>query len=433
MPGEVLVLGSYRQSLAVLRALARSGRRLSLGVDAGEVAVAWSRHVDDVVPGLEHDHADFADRLACVVGDRVVFPVGENELLAVARARPRLGDSPLAMPRDEVLGTCLDKGSTLALARAVQVPAPPTVHVRSGAEVAAAVRELGLPVMVKRPSSDRLLLDRKAVRLEDPVTARLRLDRLSRVRGRLLVQRLEPGRRHNLHFGAWHGEVLALFAQEVVRTDRADGTGFGVAGVSIGVEPGVGRQVRALVEALDYTGVGCVQLLVDRPTGRTRLLEINPRLDATCALPLALGIDFPGFAVACAEREAGRVATLPPVPEHYPPGRRYHWLLGELLGLAQERRRGVLGLPRLASAVTRAVTSSLAADHHLTFDPRDPLPTAGMYLHAGQAALRRLRGIAPARRPEPPRLTVTVAEEALPLDPPALRADLVRPGPELEA
>src|SRR6185436_8912288 len=111
--------------------------------------------------------------------------------------------------------------------------------------------------------------------------------------------------RPNCHFRAVDGKLQEYFEHIVVRTDRIDETGFEIDGVSVRPTPILRDHCAALISELNYTGVGCVQFLVDRGSGTAYFLEINPRLDATCALPYAIGVDFPLYAVNSYLRDRG--------------------------------------------------------------------------------------------------------------------------------
>jgi hypothetical protein len=106
----------------------------------------------------------------------------------------------------------------------------------------------------------------------------------------------------------------------VLQTDRADGTGYTTRLVSASPHPEVARGVEAVVRALDYTGVGDIEFMVDEAAGQVSFIELNPRLSASfrsaevCGLPVSRLMLELGSGKAPAERGA---------PWDYPRGAPY--------------------------------------------------------------------------------------------------------------
>lgn len=122
------------------------------------------------------------------------------------------------------------------------------------------------------------------------------------------------------------GEMVAYFEHKVLRTDRLDETGYEVEGISVQPTPILRYYCEKLVRVLNYSGVGCVQFLVDMERGALYFFEINPRLDTTCILLSRCGYDFPELALACAACLDRVMASTGSVPATYPVGKRVHWL-----------------------------------------------------------------------------------------------------------
>src|SRR5207302_3356313 len=129
----------------------------------------------------------------------------------------------------------------------------------------------------------------------------------------LVLQKFAPGLRHNCHVAALDGQLVAYFQQKVLRTDEPDDTGIGVAGVAVPPSRELREHCEALTMALGYTGIGCIQFLIDEGTGAVAFLEFNARMDSTAALPYQMGLDYPLLAVQLAAyrkaRAAGRDAS----------------------------------------------------------------------------------------------------------------------------
>ena len=380
----VLVLGDYRQTITVVRSLGRAGLRVILGSDDPESSTARSRHVaafecfndgdqDRPPPGLEswlRTHRP-----------EYVFPVGETQLRQVLAAPRLLALSTWVMPEPATVRRCLDKRVLFDLAPAIGVPMAPWLQWAGAQAWREAARGFGFPVVVKRKDSSSHLRDKKALILGseaelDSVLAEIAAGGDAES---FVLQKFAPGVRHNCHFAADGGRIVAFLQQEVLRTDEADGTGIGLEGVSVAPSAELRTYCERLLYRLGYSGIGCIQFLVDPVTGAASFLELNPRLDSTAALACKLGYDFPHLAIAIAAR------TRPePLTTHYATGRHYHWLYGDLNAWHQ----GKIALPVLARSVVRG--------HDLSFDWRDPAP--GLHLvwrKVVEAARRRLHAPAP--------------------------------------
>ena len=133
--------------------------------------------------------------------------------------------------------------------------------------------------------------------------------------------------------------------------------GIGLEGVSVAPSAELRAYCERILYRLGYSGIGCLQFLVDDASGATSLLELNPRLDSTAALACKLGYDFPRLAVEIAARSRPAPLTTP-----YAVGRHYHWMYGDL----NAWRQGKIAFGVMARAALRGCD--------LTLDWRDPAP-----------------------------------------------------------
>lgn len=433
MSRTILILGDYRQSITVVRSLARAGYRIVTGSSGGSfidhsryTAEAW-RHppLDDEDAGAPDRAGDAADlasgadarpgadaRFYRALGDflrtrgdiDLVFPVGEDSLRCLARDAGALGRAIAVMPAPGAVTACLDKVQSYAHAEAAGVPLAPYRTARDLAEVAAAAAQVGYPCVIKPNDSLRPFFAHKAIVCRERADIDRHLPAWPAGNPFLIVQRYAPGHRHNCHFAAVDGHIHTYFEQRVLRTNRRDATGYGVDGISVRPSARLRAHSEALVRALAYTGVGCVQFLVDGD-GQAHFLEMNPRLDATCALPYYCGYDFPHLAVAIARRRHGQAVPLPAMPANYPAGRRIGWLLGDLQGLVRALGRGELPWDETLRWLARSGGTWLQADCHVIWSARDPVPGAyaygrwlgGVALRRARALVRRARGAAVVR------------------------------------
>lgn len=398
---SVLVLGAYRQTLAVVRSLAAAGYRVVLAREGGErTHVESSRAVSEVWSAPEGGAKEYLDALEALLTARpdirYVFPIGEGQLETVCAGAEQLSPrAALVSASPETVRTCLDKARTYQLARSLGLPCGNAVEVSTWDALEAAVTSLGLPCVVK-PNSSFTTVGGKKARLLRTGEGLAALRRVWDGRAPLLVQRFVEGARHNCHFVADAGKIIAYFEQRVHRTDAADGSGYCVDGESI--PPTHLRELATkLVEALAYSGAGCVQFLVDDRAGEVCFLELNPRLDANVGLAVRCGMDLPRLALAYAAYQMGWRREPPAAPSEYATGVRGVWSSGEVQYLVWQFGAARLG-PKDCWRRMRALARSWAqADAHLTFSWRDPLPSAAFFKKVAKElavrSLRRARGI----------------------------------------
>jgi biotin carboxylase len=389
---SVLILGvDRRQALAVIRSLGKAGYRVVAGSMNRRSPAQGSRYVDDVIAlpplcdtaetRLLEALEEFAERRpgACL------YPVGDPEIELVARHRARLSHSlTVAAPNSEAVAACLDKLRTLELVHELDVPCAPFMVVASPEGLQSAAARLGLPCVVKAVEEGRDILGRKAyvVRRAD------QLDGLRRawpkLPGTMIVQRFAPGLRHNVCYFACEGRWVSGVEIQVTRTDRIDGTGLGVDGVSVPLDEARKSACVRLIERLNYSGAGCVQFLVDGRTGEFSFLEVNARLDANVAGVIALGLDLPRLQVELAHG-AREFSGCP----RYPLGRRFAWLWGDLRGLKDSLRNRWIAPIEAFGWCGRMLLTNLSADSHITWSWDDPRPTITLFSSKAIAPLSR--------------------------------------------
>ena len=180
-----------------------------------------------------------------------------------------------------------------------------------------------------RATSPHEISDRAVERAE------LRIVGFRDVGPELLVQRYSPGPRHSVYFAARNGCVLARLEVVSERTDRIDGTGFAVEGISVPADPTLLTYADSLLAQSDYSGIGCLQFL-RRSDGSFHFLELNPRLGGNSAIAVHCGLDLPWLACELAQNRLDG----PPSSAGMRLGQRYAWTFGEVQGIRRARARG---------------------------------------------------------------------------------------------
>lgn len=396
---RVLLLGSYRQTFVIARALRGVGYEVLLGSPRPDGFNRVSRAIQGCV-GLP----PLTDPIRWIEGlrdalhqDRPishVFPVGEPELRALAQHPAPLPDGvSLVAPSADVALTCLDKARINQMAEGLGLPLGRWHSAHDLDELGRSIDQLGFPCVVKGNDSRSPLDGEKALILRSPSDASALWGRLSPFPDSVLVQSFMNGARHNCHFVARTGTLVARFEGVVSRTDRADGSGLSVEARSVPLTPELWDFCARLCRALEYSGPGMIQFLRTEDGSEVGFLEFNPRLAANVGLPVGSGVNLPALAV---DASAAQRYSAPP-DRFAPPSTPYRlntvmsWTLGDLTGILDERDR--LTRSELRIRLSRVITTFLRADMRYSWSFGDPGPTLAMY--AG--LLRRLMSAAAKR------------------------------------
>jgi predicted ATP-grasp superfamily ATP-dependent carboligase len=392
---EVLVIGNYRQTLAVVRSLARANYRVILGRSEPHAFTQYSRYIAEIWehPEIGCQGEKFLAALAAFAKSRTapffIFPVGEREISVLAHKAPDLSPAAMVvMPGRATVLTCLNKVTFYELATRLGLPVAEFRLATSLPELMEKAEGIGFPCVVKPIGSLTDFGDQKAIVLDKRDELPQKLPSWPSGHASLIVQKFVSGLRHNCHFLADQGELLAYFEQRVLRTDRPDYTGFGVDAESFPPSPALKDHAATLIRELGYSGPGCVQFLVDETRGAISLLELNPRLDATCAVPYYCGYDFPVMSVELAAYHRQITGNRPANDSSYPL-RRGVWSSGDLVRLGQDIRGQRVRWSKVPGRLLQIARSFFLADFHLTWSWRDPLPTLYVFARMLRTAFRR--------------------------------------------
>jgi len=390
MAKTVLLLGNYRPSLAVLRALGRRRWRTLLGRDGDVSQADRSRFVDAVWdhPSIVDDPNGFEAALTRLVEARAdigaVFPISERANTALAGLRRPL-PVPVWAPRPETVLACVDKATLTRLAHRTGLSLARHALFHAAADLPDVAARVGFPCVLKPGGAAALVAGRKAIPVNGAPDAEAVTRAIAGEAGPWIVQRRVFGKRHNLYFAAERGALLAGAEVRIDRTDRADGSGHAVDGRTIDPTPAIWAQTRDLLAELSYTGIGCAQFLREADAGALSFLEINPRIGANAAVVHRAGLDLAAWAERLAD-ESGVPA--PAAADDYARGVRYAWTKGDLSGLKNALGERSIGARAALGWSGRLLASALLADMHLTWDWRDPVPTLALYAQAVAPGLR---------------------------------------------
>ncbi|TLY46652.1 MAG: hypothetical protein E6K55_15745 [Gemmatimonadetes bacterium] len=390
---DALVLdAALRQSLVTVRSLGRRG----LGVRAAEThdhvpafASRWCQRAF-VFPAKEGTDAYEGMLEHCLErsGARVLFASNDATIALLRRHRARLEPQlRLALAPERALAIAINKKQTLEIAHCLGLRVPREVVVRDGGDVPAALKDIGLPAVIK-PSESWLWNEREGARLGaqlevTPAEARRAVEAVTRFGEAALFQQLLTGRREAVSFLYADGEVYARFAQWAQRTNPPLG-GNSVLRQSIAIPADIGCQAESLVREINLEGYSEVEFRRDA-AGVPYLMEINPRLSASVEAAVRAGVDFPylfyqwasggpierlaGYRIGCWIRDlGGDISTM----------------------VAALRQRG---RPGVTSPVQTFLQFGLSFLRPMAYDYlswRDPLPAVSATTSFTRNAVRRL-------------------------------------------
>ncbi len=375
----VLLLGNYRPTLAIARALQPLGYSIVVAGEGGEGAAEHSRHVDRIMPAGDLERGALPAWLTdgaklSKAGIDMVIPVTEaaSRKLA-ANASSLSADITWVTPSAEAVQACLDKPGMFARCQSLGVPTEPFANTTSR-DLSDAIDSVGLPCVIRPLDSTRRIGGEKAIFVE--TRADLEAEALNALPPSepLVLQRKASGTRHNLYFASAEGRLVGVCEARIDRTDRADGSGLAVEGVTLAPNADLVRWTEALTQSLAYTGIGCAQFLVDARSGATMFLEINPRVPGNHAIAEAAGLPLARLSVDLASGRA-----MPEEPIVGRAGLRFAWTYGDLRGLREAIRSRSITFGAALTWLARAGAMALKADIHMTWSWSDPRPTLVLF------------------------------------------------------
>ena len=296
---DVLVLNAaLRQSLVAVRSLGR--RELQVAAagthrDTPALSSRWCRQ-GFVFPPEEALDAYVATLDAWLerAGAQVLIASNDATIALLRLHRARFERRVcLALGDERALAIAVNKERTLAVARRLGLHVPCEIVVREVGDVPAALKEIGLPAVIK-PCESWLWNGREGARLGaelvvTPAEARRAVAAVTRFGEPALLQQLLTGRREAVSFLYADGEVYARFAQWAKRTSPPLG-GNSVLRQSIAIPADIGGDAESLVREINLEGYSEVEFRRDA-AGVPYLMEINPRLSASVEVAVRAGVD----------------------------------------------------------------------------------------------------------------------------------------------
>ncbi len=258
-PCDVLVLDAgLRQSLVTIRSLGSRGLRVA-ALEIGQKVPAFSsrwcqqRIICPAEEGTEQ-YLEFLEQVLDATGARVLFTSSDGTVALIRQYRERLEQRVrIALAKEPALGIAVNKDQTLEVARRLGMAIPRGISISSVDEVENALREIGLPAVIKPVESwieneeDRSRFLAQLV--TTPEEARRAVVELTILGGSVLFQQFLTGRREGVHLLYANGQVYGRFSQWAKRTDPPLG-GSSVLRQSIAIPEDIGEPSERLVREI---------------------------------------------------------------------------------------------------------------------------------------------------------------------------------------
>lgn len=373
MTNVLVTYGWCRTAYVAAESLARARFRV-YACDASLVSMTRvSRFVCgyDRTPNPFQEPQAYVESLARIVSRRgidVLLPAHEDAL-AIQLYRQLLPERlVVACPSLEDLTRTMDKYEIVCIARAAGVPAPVTIAPKGIDEFDQVLETFTFPLLIKtrRGNSGKGVFLARS-RDEAKTIYRDIVQRFALPTSQLpIVQEyINGGQLLGSCFLAQNGQIKACFLERYL---RCKGDGFGTSVLREPYEfPLLREYTERLVRALNWTGIGQLDFIVDRGGAQTYLLEMNPRLWGALYLAVRNGYDFPrGLVTMLLSGQPDRACFQ---PSTHPV--KSLWIVGELIAGLSEFRRGkrlalLTSLGRILAPTSRCIYDD--------FRWHDPLP-----------------------------------------------------------
>ena len=287
------------------------------------------RFVD--LPSTQESPAAFIDALVRVATEEkcdLMFPTNDTALSLICKHRTRLEEAlRLACPPSEIAARVLDKAITYSAAEQIGVLVPHSYTFTSIAELERDASTIRFPIIAK--PKDKHRGHGFKLRYFDNERELLGAFRQDPAFGQdNFIQEYAPGEGVAVVVLMHSGRPVVRFQHRRVKEYPIDG-GVSVVAEAVPIDEDLAALSVALLQKLEWEGVGMVEFRYDRQTRRAALMEVNGRYWGSCSLASFAGLEFPFYEWQIAHGES------PSVPSTYRTGVRMRWLAGDIQRLRQ--------------------------------------------------------------------------------------------------
>ena len=297
----LLTDGAYKNTLAILRALATNGVHVYSSSAKRKSVSFYSKYCKKhFIYSLPDTHPEkFKQEMLSIVKNNdidVLMPVGVSTNALISKYKLDLEKYTRVPVADyKNFANAHDKQISNDIAAKNKVPVPLTYAPTTESELKKYLKELGLPVMLKaRKGSGIFNLAKtktEAINIWRDYEKKSKQTESIGITDYLpVVQEYLPGEIIDVLFVFNKGKVRGLLTQKRFLTLPPEG-GVGALNITVN-EPETARHAVNLMKALSWHGVGMAEFKRD-VNGIPKLIEINPKFWGTTELSIAADMNFP--------------------------------------------------------------------------------------------------------------------------------------------
>jgi predicted ATP-grasp superfamily ATP-dependent carboligase len=324
---DVLITqGSGRVAYNVVRSLSKQGLKVVAGTDKTLGMTFFSRHTAQrfrhPVPATQpNGFINAAIKALHRYSPSVYLPTSDDTLV-VSRYLGELRETGAVIPIApfDVIRRLYRKDMVLALAESLGIPIPKTIRPRKAEDIRLFAERHGYPIVLKHISSSSghgvFLLNERTCRKWAGNFARQLAE------GDFIAQERIGGCGYGVSMLFNQGRLRARFTHKRLREIQAGG-GMSTSRMSV-VHHQLEEYALRLLESVNFHGVAMVEFRHDERTGKSWILEVNPRFWGSLALAIQSGVDFPYLLYRMALDGDVRAVN------NYQTGVVVNWLLGDL-------------------------------------------------------------------------------------------------------
>lgn len=289
----------------------------------------------------------FANALVSIVQDRkidILLPVHEDALIIQKYRHIFPNNVIIACPKHEDLSIALDKYQLTKLASAAGIQVPSTYEPKNIDQADIFFAETDFPLIIKTRhgnSGKGVFL----VQSESQAKSTFRdvVKKYSLSDDNLpICQEFIDGQICGSCFLADKGEVKACFTERYLRCKQ------GKFGTSVLREPAdlpeLKEDTSKIVRALNWTGIGHFDFIMDEKSRRPVLIEMNPRFWGALNMAIKNGYDFPRALVTMLTNGKPNAESFQPKEKPV----KSLWIAGEMIAAMDELMHGKLFAPLMS-------------------------------------------------------------------------------------
>jgi len=328
---------SKRESLAIVRSLAKKGIEVTAGENRRICCSFFSKYVKNrvIYPNPDKNPFLFIQNIyELVKKDKydVILPVDDPTTILFSKYKDKLSKYtkvPVASYNTIMKGR--DKAQTIKIAIENDIPCPKTYFVEDS-NIEKIKNEIAFPIVIKPRESSGA---RGIVYVNSsPEEFTHKYKRVRNQYGPVLIQGYIP------HTGD-HYSVCALFNHDsepratfVYKEIRQYPITGGPATFAVSVEkPDVLKYTLKVLKVRDWYGVAHIDFVIDERDKKPKLLEVNPRFWSSLELAILSGVDFPYLLYKVAVNGDVKAVT------KYRTGVKLRFLAGDILWFSSTKNK----------------------------------------------------------------------------------------------